>query len=69
MSSTFFAAIYRGLITPLLTAVQAMTNSVCSHMGPYATALTLLYLAVVGGEIALEHKSFNSAKHQLAVGA
>jgi type IV secretion system protein VirB6 len=69
MSSTFFAAIYSGLITPLVTAIQAMTSAVCSQMGPYATTLTLLCLAVVGGEMALEHKSFSSVKHQFAVGA
>ncbi|HEU0216728.1 MAG TPA: type IV secretion system protein [Stellaceae bacterium] len=69
MSSTFFATLYSALITPLMAQLQAMIGTVCSTMQPIALVMLTIWLAFVGADIALGHKTLPGACKDFAIAA
>ena len=66
---TLFEQLYTGLITPLMAQLQGMIGNVCSTMQPIGLAMVTVWLAFVGIDIAIGHKTLPAACKDFAVAA
>lgn len=66
---TLFATIYQGLITPLLTQLQAMIGQVLTTVQPAALALVGLWLCFAFIEVAMDHKPVPAALREFVIAA
>jgi type IV secretory pathway VirB6-like protein len=54
---TLYQSLYTGIITPLLAQLQGMIGQVLAVVHPAALALVAFWLALIGIDVALGHKS------------
>jgi hypothetical protein len=66
---TLFEQLYTGLITPLMAQLQSMIGNVCSTMRPIGLAMVTVWLAFVGIDIAIGHKTLPDACKDFAMAA
>jgi type IV secretory pathway VirB6-like protein len=65
----FFQGLYDGMVTPILMQLQDMIGQVVDTVRPAALALVVLWLAMIGIEVANGHKTIQSVVRDVLLAA